>query len=253
MSLYTKLDFHIHTYHSACAKRDLTPDKIIRRAQEKGYQTIGFSDHLHEWSDPKIISQLRDECESIDSGDLTIFIGAEADVISTTKISIDEELAKTLDFVSLAASHIHLKDYIQQPASLEPSAVADHYLAMFMTAVQTKFVDLIPHPFYTGGSHYGDMNIVMPLIKNDALINALEIAKDNGIAMEMSKKIFAPEYGKALWPFYRLCKEVGVKFAMGSDSHTLNEIGDTHCLAPLVKELKLTDDDYWYPKKKSME
>jgi len=48
--------------------------------------------------------------------------------------------------------------------------------------------------------------------------------------------------------FYSLCKEAGLRFSIGTDSHRLASVGRTDVLAPIISELKLEDDDIWIPR-----
>jgi histidinol phosphatase-like PHP family hydrolase len=48
--------------------------------------------------------------------------------------------------------------------------------------------------------------------------------------------------------FYTLCKEIGLKFSIGSDAHWLHDAGNTIILAEVIKKVGITDEDIWIPR-----
>ena len=69
------VDVHVHTHLSPCGKPQATAAAMIRRAQEKGIQAIGFADHFtpapvpgcpfydHQRQD--ILDRLRNEIDQV--------------------------------------------------------------------------------------------------------------------------------------------------------------------------------------------
>ncbi|HKK09525.1 MAG TPA: PHP domain-containing protein, partial [Bacteroidales bacterium] len=46
MQIY-RADLHIHTLLSPCGSLDMDPDTIVQKAQQKGLDIIGITDHNH--------------------------------------------------------------------------------------------------------------------------------------------------------------------------------------------------------------
>ena len=80
---------------------------------------------------------------------------------------------------------------------------------------------------------------------------ARRLAHENGIAMEISRRIYhMPEQFIFAARFYALCKEIGLKFTIGSDAHQLEDIGNVLVLRPFIKEMGLSGADFWMPERR---
>ncbi|MDI6829453.1 MAG: hypothetical protein QME62_13315, partial [Armatimonadota bacterium] len=51
--------------------------------------------------------------------------------------------------------------------------------------------------------------------------------------------------------FYELCKDMGLKFTIGSDAHSLDYVGNLNEIQPIVEHLELVDEDIWLPRSKA--
>ena len=61
---YEVNDFHVHTRYSECCpeKETTTPENVIARADEMGYECIGITDHIFAPKDVEVIEKVRSEC-----------------------------------------------------------------------------------------------------------------------------------------------------------------------------------------------
>jgi histidinol phosphatase-like PHP family hydrolase len=66
--------------------------------------------------------------------------------------------------------------------------------------------------------------------------------------MEISRRVFWPGQLDFCAPFYRQCKEAGLKFTIGSDAHRLDDVGNILVLQPLIDTLGLAETDFWSPR-----
>ncbi|MBM4046498.1 MAG: PHP domain-containing protein [Planctomycetes bacterium] len=243
------IDLHIHTHFSECThkptKPPMTVENIVRKAEESGYETIGLCDHIHKGSDTSIVERLREEVGKL-KPNIRVLVGCEADVISPSEVSVRADFASRVDFIALAATHYQMP-WVQIPLSTDPSEVANHYVEMFAKAVNTDFVDIIAHPFCTHDAILGNMPVILAKILDDDLIELLEIAKTNRIAMELTPKVFNPLNDGCLIRFYKLCKQVGVKISLGSDSHTVNGIGRLSLVLDRAARIGLDPSDFLLP------
>ena len=239
-------DFHIHTSLSECCadKDNMVPWKIIDRAHDLGFLSIGFSDHY--WRDGfKMIRRLQNEMRKA-TPKLQVLIGCEADVLAEDTITISRKDINSLelDFVILATNHFHL-DSVWKPDDLSPRKAADHWLKFLRIGIQSGIADIIPHPVLNLHNALGDINRVMDTVEDEEIIEVLEMAKANNVAMDVNPRLFT----NPLWKpeiqirFYKLCKKVGVKIAPASDAHAIDEIGDTFKLKPWLDEAGFVDED----------
>jgi histidinol phosphatase-like PHP family hydrolase len=246
--IYRQCDFHVHTRFSPCAKPEMEPAVILKVARELGIKRLGFTDHVFGFTDPDILKQMRRETPEAE-GDLQVFYGCEADVLSVGRTTVTEDMLANLDYIMLSANHFN-NEWVQlvaPPDSEDPRIVGKHYLEMFSYAATVQYADVIAHPFYVMPGTYM-VESIYTLTESD-LAPSIESLATNGIAVEISRRSITPEHIGFLRPFYRMCKQAGVKFSVGSDSHQLDQVGRVDVLDSLIKELELRDEDFWLPEK----
>jgi histidinol phosphatase-like PHP family hydrolase len=242
------LDFHLHTYYSACGKRDMAPARVAAGFRAAGYEAIGFTDHLHPWIDPAIFDRLRHDLEQ--SRDqihgLDCYVGCEAEVIAPGTVTLDAKTAETLDFAIISASHFHL-DHVSRPGDPSPAGVAAHYLRFFVDAIRCPGASAIAHPFIANRDALGPVAEILPYVDQNGLRAALQEAAGRGVAVELSPKALSSSNVDVLLDFYQLARECGVRFLIGSDAHSTERIASTSRLETLISALTLTDEDIWRP------
>jgi histidinol phosphatase-like PHP family hydrolase len=252
--LFEQCDFHVHTHFSACARDDMRLPAIIRTSAERGVRYLGVTDHIQVGTDAGILSRTRAEIEMVQVMDdldeqnpsIEVFLGCEADILSVGRHTVTDEIISTCDFISVAANH----PYTGAFPGLAAASLRDagrYYLEMFGYACSLAFADVIVHPM-----------IVLPgsvdpscleLLTDDDLMPAIKLAKVNGIAMEISPRALARDQLFFRVRFYSLCKQAGLKFSVGTDSHRLESLGQTKVLTGLIEQVGITDDDLWLPRK----
>lgn len=241
-------DLHIHTFHSPCGKPEMVLADIIHTAVQRGITRLGITDHIYPSTDLGIFDNIRaaaaDACSDMENPP-EIFFGCEAEVMSPGSSTATPELAKQLDYVMAAATHFQNKGVTDLPTGMGDRATADHYLKMFQYAVSLPWVDTIAHPFFVVP---GICPVeALYLLQDSDLLPAIEMAKENNIAMEISRRVFFPGQLEFSVRFYELCEKVGLKFTIGSDAHALEDIGNVRILRPVINTLGLTEKNFWLP------
>lgn len=221
----------------------MTPESIIRAAEAQGIEFLSITDHIHPFTDISIVDRMREEFSHVKTS-ISIRIGCEADVISVGETVVTQELIEKTDFITVSANHFQ-NHFISQPKSNAPGDVASHYLDMFSYAASLEYASVIAHPFFVVPNTY-DPAAVASLTEKD-LMPAIELAARNKIAVEISRRALTEGQTPFILSFYKLCKEAGLKFSIGSDAHRLQDVGKTYLVEPLVSELGLTDKDIWLP------
>ena len=243
--IFLKCDFHIHTYMSECAKREMLPNLILEKADIFEIEYIGITDHYKSFSNPKMIKAMKQELSKFECSQ-KVYVGCEADILGVGRHYISNELISELDYVAVSANHFHCAS-VDKPKNSKYQTIAQHHLDMFKYACSLKFVDIIVHPFFVFSNTFDPT--FLEYIDKDDLIDALKTAKENDIAMEISPRSLDPEQLYFKMEFYRLCKEVGLKFSIGSDAHRLETIGKTRNLQKMISDLDITEQEIWLPKK----
>lgn len=241
-------DLHIHTFRSPCGHDEMLPLDIVCLAVERGMHTIGITDHWYPTTDPKNLDDIRTEIADAQKTlgtSLRVRFGCEAEVMSPGVTSGSAELAEKLDFVMLGATH-----FVNRPMTVLPPGDDEfhgkYFIEMFKFSVSQPWADVIAHPFHimTGVCSTD----IFQHISDAELLPAIEIAKENNVAMEISRRVFTtPEQYAFSTRFLRLCKKSGLKFTLGSDAHQLQDLAQIHLLKPVVEELQLTEKDFWMP------
>jgi histidinol phosphatase-like PHP family hydrolase len=245
--LFEQCDLHVHTSLSPCAMRDMHIRSIIDAADECGVRYLGLTDHIAEPQDSARVGITRRELESVKKP-MEVFVGCEADIIDVGKQAVTREIRAEVDFVAVAANHFHART-VAQPEDESYDAVKRHFLAMLNYACSLEWVDVIVHPLNVFPGTFDPT--FLELMTDDELAEPIELAVKNGIAFEISPRALldrAQIYFRLR--FLGLCKEAGLKFSIGSDAHRLDAVGQTRVLAPIIRELGLTDDDIWLPRRR---
>jgi len=243
-------DLHTHTRHSPCGHPEMRPAEMVRVAARKGITRMAITDHYYTFTAYDILDDIRaevTEARRTTPNAPEVFFGCEAEVMTPGTTAGSQELADGLDFVMAAATHFQNTGITDLPPGDDESR-ARHYLAMFEYAVSLPWVDTIAHPFLVVPSVCSPA--VLDHLKDSDLLPAVELANENGVAMEISRRALWPNQAEFSVRFYRLCKEVGLRFTIGSDAHELKDIGNVHVVRPLLNELGVTEADVWLPSKR---
>lgn len=240
-------DLHTHTYHSPCGQAEMLPGEIVRAAARKGIARLAITDHFYEFTDRRIFDDIRASVRSVRNclpGAPQVFFGCEAEVMAPGRTAGSQELADSLDFVMAGTTHFQNTGITDLPPGDDESK-AFHFLRVFEYAVSLPWVDVIAHPFFVVPSVCSVE--ILDHLKDSDLLPALEKAKENDVAMEISRRALWPGQTPFSLNFYGLCKQVGLKFTIGSDAHRLEDVGSVRVLRPFLNELGLTDADLWFP------
>ncbi|MFA5865886.1 MAG: PHP domain-containing protein [Phycisphaerae bacterium] len=240
-----KINLHIHTLQSRCAQREMTVNNIIMKAQAAGLEVIGLSDHLHEKNrdfNEMILTTRR--CLTQIETSITVLVGCEAQMVSPEKVTIDQSVAVQLDYVSISADHYHVPE-VENPRKKTPPAYADHYLKMLEGALDTGFCSMISHPFVFSKVEEMDVRQALAAYDKKALTSILKKAADRNVAFEFNPKhaaTFPGFYTELVSTFH----DLGVKFTIGTDAHSLSDIGYV-ISDDLIKALGINEDDFTVP------
>jgi histidinol phosphatase-like PHP family hydrolase len=196
--LETDQDYHIHCNyndHSAC---DLTIKNVIACAEKKGLKIIAITEHVRRTSDwvPRYLDELREEASLVSSSKLKVITGFESKILKDGSIDCCEEYSK--DYFIVASFHTTFDD-------------KSIWIEALNTAIQNPHVNVIghlaPEPTF-------DLN-------DDELSNLASLISSNHKLIEINAKYHRPPL-RWLMKF----KEHGVKFHLGSDAHSLEDIGN---------------------------
>lgn len=244
------IDFHVHTIHSNCGKAGMTPSAVGRLFESNGYHAIGFTDHYDPVLTPEKIRQIKEELVEANLN-LDIYLGTEACVYlpDWPVRELREFSSRHLDFCIMSPSHRPSSSEAPRFSKLPIDVQARRVLDSFIEAVRTNFADVIAHPFAYGKTQIPHLDEVLSRIDDANLKWALELARDNGIAMEFSPRVLGLN-DSFVSRFVGLCKEVGNKFSIGGDAHSPGSIGNDKLVLPLLRRFRIGEDQIWFPKRR---
>ncbi len=206
--MLTDHDYHIHANYNDHSDPDLTIQNIIKKAFKINLKSIAITEHIRKSSNwvEKYLDEIND---AKDNCDLEIFPGFEAKILHDGSIDCLEKYAK--DNFIIASFHT-----VYNEKSVWKNALKN--------AIKDPLVNVIGHlapepTFVLDGAEVYE--IADLLVENEKI---MEInAKYQRPSIEWIKKFL----------------ERGVKFHLGSDAHSLKEIGDYNKIRNLIDTVDL--------------
>ncbi len=237
-------DTHVHTFRSTCGDLKCTPERILRKFERLGFETICLTDHKNLGTDPGIFEETREEVLECGTS-LDVFVGCEAELIAPEIMTMCEAEVDDYDVILLAASHYHVMDPSAYPAG-SPRDVAEWMLRLNRFAASIPWVDIIPHPFCrTLDLGLWDEAAVLESIRDDELVELADMAKSNGIALEFRMgHAHTPGYCEFCRRLIEICVQRGTLLSSASDAHSLENVGRTRRFVGIMHEMGLTNEHF---------
>jgi len=257
-------DLHVHTNLSLCASPDACIDIYIEQCKRHGIKTMAITNHMWDhtvpgWENGKFYSvqdteyvfSLRDELNRVNSnGEVKCLFGCESEYsFQSRRPAIRPEIAEQMEVLLVPNSHTH----ITMPKSYyEPHRKhIDFMITAFMDIVQSdvsKYITAIPHPFLAVCCPY-DNHLLLNEITDDEFKRCFDAAAEKGIALELNpnyikNKTLSEIYEDPILRMFRIGKECGCKFTIGTDAHSSEGQNQYHLLYVLCSLLNLQEDDF---------
>jgi putative hydrolase len=200
-------DYHIHCNYNDHSASDLTIKNVIARAEKIGLTVIALTEHVRRTSDwvPNYLGEIITEtAAAANSNRLRVIPGFEAKILKDGSIDCCEEYSK--DHFIVASFH---------------SVFGDKriWIEALKSAIRNPDVDVIghlaPEPTF-------DLN-------DEELSELASLISSNHKIIELNAKYHRPPL-KWLLKF----KEQNVRFHLGSDAHSLQEIGNFSKISDLI-------------------
>jgi len=199
-----KGDLHVHSKWSD----GTSPiEEIAKAAQKKGYQYVAISDHskslkiAHGLDESRLIKQI-EEIDHINEKlkGIQILKGIEVDILTDGKLDLSDKVLEKLDLV-VAAIHSGFKQEKERMTK------------RIIRALENPFVHILAHPSgrLLGARHPYEVEI-------DEL---MEAAKRYGKALEINAYFERLDLDDI---HCHKAKEMGIKLAIGTDAHHLDQM-----------------------------
>ncbi len=199
-------DYHVHCNYNDHSASDLTVKNIIARAEDMGLKVIALTEHVRRTSDwvPRYLDEITTETATTSSNKLKVISGFEAKILKDGSIDCCEEYSK--DHFIVASFHTIFGDKRM-------------WIEALKSAIQNPDVNVIghlaPEPTF-------DLN-------DEELSELASLMFSNHKIIELNAKYHRPP-PKWLLKF----KEQNIRFHLGSDAHSLQEIGNFSKISDLI-------------------
>ena len=191
-------DFHIH---STWSDGTASIEEIAKRAQEMGYEFVGIADHsaslkvAHGLSEEDLLKKIQEIRRLQERFDVRILAGTECDIKPDGTLDYSNKVLKELDFAYAA---IHSKFKMDRKEMTE----------RIIKAMENEYINILAHPTARMIGKREPLDIDLERI--------FEVAKETNTFMEINA---FPDRLDLNDVHARMAKEMGVKMAIGSDSH----------------------------------
>ena len=240
-------DLHIHTHLSICSNNpEQNAKKILEYAKQNKMTTVCVTDHywdkavpgatgFYDEQDFEHISRVKPlpECEGI-----RFLFGCETDMNHDLTIGVPPERYDDFDFIIVPINHFHFNPQtLPTEARNDAEKTAWHWVNKFNGVLESSL------PLHKTGLAHLTCGLTAP-DSEEVLRKVFEIIPDStyrmlfakaaqkGVGIELNSDDFRikDEEMPILMKPYRIAKEMGCKFYLGSDAHTPKGLAEAPAL-----------------------
>ena len=230
-------DLHIHSNLSRCCKDpEMTKENILKYAKENGLSTICITDHYWDsavpGASPWYETQNFDHISQIkplpQAEGIRFLFGCESEMNRDMTLALPAERFDDFDFIIIPTTHMHMPFVRDEDDDGMPETRAKLWVKRLDGFLQK---DLPYHKI--GIAHLACCLILHKMTREDYLhtldlIPTAEMerlfarAAELGVGIELNQDdmTFTDEEADRVLRMFRIAKEKGCKFYLGSDSHS---------------------------------
>jgi putative hydrolase len=196
-------DYHVHSSYNDHSSPDLTVKNALETAEKLGLRTLAFTEHVRR-SSAWIPQYIREISSYSERSKVNVITGFEAKILPDGSIDCLENYSRT--YMVIASFHTPYSDKRIWMNALEK-------------AIENPDVNIIGHLA---------PEAIFTLDKYEIDSLASKIV-ENGKIVEINAKYHRPPHDWIL-----IFKDRGVNFRLGSDAHSLSEIGQFEKIRDLI-------------------
>jgi putative hydrolase len=233
-------DLHIHTEHCGHAE-GMTVEKILRRADELGLDTICIADHIYSLNEASIPAKIREEVAGYKTN-CRVLVGAEIDVAGGY---CDGRLAcpvpDGLDYVIAGIHYIPGPGNLPRSAAdndLKPDELLGRWRSTMLGVFENGRIDALAHPARLIATSL-ELDLYFDAML-DVLRDVAPISAKNRVLWEINehdKDKIPPGYIERWYEVFQIALDAGVKLVYGSDAHSPQEIAQTEFALKVLGKL----------------
>lgn len=199
-----KEDYHVHTNYNDHADSNLTVKNVVIEAERKGLEIIALTEHVRESSE-WIHNYLNEIANCKKKTKVKVIPGFEAKILSDGNIDCREDIAR--DYFIIASFHTKYYD----------KAI---WINALKKVIENKYVNVIGH-----------------LAPESSFQVNIEEIEEFAKLLSIHDKIVEvnAKYKRPPENWVKIFIKRGVRFHLGSDAHSLSEIGNYASIIKLIK------------------
>ena len=229
-------DFHIHSQISSCSRDpEQTNERILKYAEDEGLHTIVLADHFWDetvpgaskWYSTQDYAHICQAKPLPQSDKVRFLFGCETEFDRNMTLGCSRERMEELDFIVIPTTHFHMTGFTMTEEML---ATPQTRAVAWIDRLDALLAQDLPF------NKIGLAHLTCPLIwskdreKYVATVDAIsvpdmhrvfaKIAKLGcGVEINSADMRYSEEEKEILLRPYRIAKEEGCKFYLGSDAH----------------------------------
>jgi len=256
-------DLHIHSVLSSCCSDKMqTTEAHLEYARKNGLDVICITDHFWDsehipgaskWYQPQNYKHIRESLPLPEAENIKYLFGCETDMDKFMTLGISDKVIDVLDFIIVPTTHLHMDNFTIDEKDFSVERRADVYVKRFEHLLS---LDL---PFHKIGIAHLTCPLIAParngnpslykevlsLISDDTFRELFTVAAKKGVGIELNfsaESMDSETLEQNVRPF-RIAKECGCKFYLGSDSHSAEGFKNIKKrFGIIISALELTED-----------
>ena len=231
-------DYHIHSQLSLCSDDpQQTKQALLQYATDNGFKKIVVTDHFWDESIPNEpcwytvqnyahVAQIL----PLPQGAGTAFkFGCETDISVDGVLGISKETAEKFDFVIIPTTHLHMPGFENKNLEERKELYISRFRMLFDLDLPFKKVSIahLTCPLIAGYERKSHIAII-DMVSDNEYRELFTGAQKKGMGIELNMPIFqyTDEQLEHILRPYRIAKDCGCKFYLGSDAHHPAELAE---------------------------
>lgn len=257
-------DLHIHSYLSFCSRDPLQNNEaILKYAKDNKLKTICLTNHFWDekipgaspWYEKHNFEHISSALPLPESDNVRFLFGCETELDSVLTLAITRERMNDFDFIIIPTTHFNLKGITVTDV--------DTFSTDNLAAAWIRRLDAVLNmelPFHKIGLAHLACTLIAPtraeylevlsLLPEEELRRLFTKAAEVGVGIELNAGDMSFDKSEeqiVLRPF-RIAKECGCKFYLGSDSHHPEDLAEANKIFKrAIKLLHLVEADKFIP------
>ncbi len=257
-------DYHIHSKLSSCSRDpEQTGDRMLDYARKNGLSRICVANHYWDsavegasgWYKPQNFEHISKDCPLPKADGIEFLFGCECEMDKFMTLGMPVQRFDDFDFVIIPTTHLHMTGFT---ISAEDTESKDRIAELWVKRLEALLN--MPLPFHKIGIAHLACDLINKKSRQDFLETLKLIPSEDmehlfkraaklgcGIELNQSDMSFSDEEADIVLRPFRIAKECGCKFYLGSDAHHPKDFENAkEIFERAVTLLDLSEDDKFH-------